>query len=88
MGQQQSNENNFQRGGTRALQMLQTKSNLYNVNDNNEMSIKFSRNDLADTVSALSMGTARNLIGGTRGTYSDNNPHPMAPKKQTYMKYL
>jgi hypothetical protein len=73
--------------GSKALNMLQVRPNLYNNNDG-QLSVKFSRNDLADSVSALSMGTALKPMNGGGRHYSDNHLHPNAPQHQTYLKYL
>jgi len=72
--------------GGKALNMLQTKPNLYNTNE--QLSVKFSRNDLVDSVSALSMGTALKPMNGGGRLYSDNHLHPNAPQHQSYLKYL
>jgi hypothetical protein len=72
---------------TNTLNMLQARPNLYNGADN-QLSVKFSRNDLIDSVSALSMGTALRPMNGGSRNYTDNELHPNAPKTQTYLKYL
>ena len=89
MGSFQSTANNCEKkNGQRALNMLKARPNLYKNNTDNNLSVKFSRNDLVDSVSALSLGTAIRPMNGGGAHYSDNNLHPNAPNKQSYLKYL
>ena len=76
--------------GSRALNMLQVKpqygGKLYG-SGNEQLSVNFTRNDLVDSVSALSLGTQLKPMNGGGAHYSENSLHPNAPSHSTYLKY-
>jgi len=83
-----STPTNPQNPSNRALNMLQVRPNLYNDAKYDNLSVKFSRNDLLDSISNLSLGTAvRPMNGGSRH-YTDAQLHPNAPQRESYLKYL